>query len=250
MPFGVLWDEPSYWRSHMTLRIDVFEPKQIYDACSQAVTVQRLPLNSLHFPDYSWFAIDGHHVGVERKQAAEVMSEMSVMEKILRKYMETTDELALLIEGLMAPHPLGVATYRLIGGFKLGKEIVFKRSYAMIMAWLWQLDKEGITIYFTPCWEATAGALVAWYKNSLEPEHTTLRRYVKKRRALWHPNPMVETLLGIPGVKLGEKRATALIDRFTTVWGVFNASEEELREVDGIGKGIAQGLIKAIGREV
>lgn len=236
----------------MTMRIDVFEHPRAEDLISQSIPTLRLPLNSMNMPDYQWLAVDGHTCGVERKQATELVAEMSVIEGILRKYMDTTEDLALLIEGFLAPHPMGIVTYwidKRFGDDRLGKGIVFKRSYAQIMAFLWQLDKEGVTVYFTPCLEATAASLVAFYKNSQKEEHTTLRRYVKKRRALWHPNPQVEILLGIPGAGLGEKRAMALIARFETAWRVFNASEDDLTGVTGIGKGIARGLLEKIGIE-
>ena len=54
-------------------------------------------------------------------------------------------------------------------------------------------------------------------------------------------------LMGLmPGI--GEKRAIALISRFTTVWNIVSASPEELEEVEGIGKKLSVDILRKVGR--
>ena len=231
------------------LLIDSFEPTDIQNLLAQTTEVIRTSLNQANLADYFWTACDGHTIQIERKQWAELLGEFDDIEEQLRKEMDNADEMGLLIEGIMRPHPLGCEALRAVGN-KLLSQHISKRPYAMAMAWLWRIDKMGITPYFTFDWKASAMAIGAYYNNSQDSEHTTLRRYVKDKAPAWVPDIHVQNLINLRGVNLGPVRAQSLIDVFITYWDVISQEPDVLATVEGIGIKTARDIIKATGREL
>lgn len=90
--------------------------------------------------------------------------------------------------------------------------------------------------------------------NSYEESCSLIRSIHNKIEQTTHATPVREKsivhnrrshlLVGLPGV--GEKTAKMLLREFGTPRDVFNASEEELREIDGIGPAIAGKIIDAV----
>jgi len=247
----------------MTIMMDIYEPKQIEDLLKQSVPVIRMSLN--HGPsglaDYMWFAHDGHRVQVERKQIDEILSDLDGVEELLGREMSNgVEETILLYEGTCEPIPgLKMATQ----SWKIGKNKKvmvpshkYNVSYSGLHAWLYQLDKAGVTIVHTAHYLATAMALVSMYNSSQVKEHSTLRRYIKDKITIKNFNPHVITLMGIKGANLGEAKATALIERYGTVWYTLSQQPEDLAETligeEGkekrLGLTVASKLLKAIGR--
>ena len=143
------------------------------------------------------------------------------------------------------PTPEGTSILR-----ATNKNVVYVKGHtssirlSQIYSWLYQIGKF-IEIYTTPNYEATCMALISFYKGDQKEDHDTLNRYFKKMT--FNPNPQVIQLMGLlPGV--GEKRAEALISKFTTTWNVVSASPEQLATVDGIGKVLSRQLLQRIGR--
>lgn len=239
--------------------VDAFEPIEIEALIQQVVPTTRGPFNSNGLPDYHWIAIDGHRIGVSRKQAGELLGGLDDAEEQLRKDMVSVDEMYLLDEGIFsgALHHKKPGTQVwhlstdgrfLIPGHKFGTSI------AKFYAWIYQLDKAGITYLPTFDWTETAQALVTMHNNSLKPEHTTLQRYIKQKITPKPHNHHVETLMGIKGTDhgplLGEMKAKALVDKFGSVWYVLLQEPEELAQVEGIGLITARKLLKAVGRTI
>lgn len=262
--------------------VDIFEPVEIETLIQQVVPTTRGPFNSHGLPDYHWIAIDGHRIGVSRKQANELMGGLDAAEEQLRKDMVSVDEMLLLVEGifssaLMAPNfydnshnratatspipPQGRNLQQAIQTWKLSKDYKYfyrdRKYYGSISgvyAWLDVLDKKGITTVQTAYWIDTAIVLGAIYNSSQKKEHTTLQRYIKQKITPKPHNHHVETLMGIKGTDhgplLGETKAKALIDKFGSVWYVLLQEPEELAQVEGIGLITARKLLKAIGRTI
>lgn len=232
--------------------IDAFEPVEVEKLLKQSIPLcDRTNLNRMNLADYYWLCADGHAAQIERKQWAELLGEFDVIEEQLRKYIDNTQEMGLITEGLLFPNKLGCETWKIEPNGYVSRKQVWKRPYSEIMAWLWQLDKQGITWYNTAHYVATAYTLVAFYKNSQKEEHTTMRRYIKAKANAWQPNIHVQNLVNLrgTGLRIGENMAEALIDYFGTYWGVLTRSEEELCEVPGVGMKTADALMKAIGRK-
>jgi len=241
--------------------VDQFEPVGIETMIQQSVPTTRGSFNSHGLPDYHWIAVDGHRIGVSRKQASELLGGLDDAEEQLRRDMLLVDEMYLLNEGIFSG-----ALYNKKPGTQIwylskdGKFLIpghkFGTSIASFYAWIYQLDKAGITYLPTFDWTETAQALVTMYNNSLKPEHTTLQRYIKQKITPKPWNHHIETLMGIKGdaregkVNLGEEKASALIAKFGSVWYVLLQEPEELAQVEGIGLITARKLLKAIGRTI
>lgn len=232
----------------MPLFVDIHEPHTIIRLLKQSIPdVFQQSLNSNNISDYYWMGVDGHTIQIERKQYGELVGEFDYIEEIIRKYMDNSDEMYLLIEGVLRPTQIGVEALEIFG-----KKVIsmhsFKRRYSEVMAWLWQLDKKGVTIINTFDEYSTAVAISAFYKNSLNTEHTTLERYIKHKNKAWHPNPHVQNLIDVYGVNLGPVKAEAAIKQFGTYWNVINQNSESLASIEGWGEKTALQLLRAIGR--
>ena len=235
--------------------VDNFEPDALEALIKQSVDTIRDSFNAKGLPDYTFIAIDGHRIGVSRKQAGEMLSSLDEVEVQLRKDLLSVDELYLLNEGVFsgALHygKPGTQVWHLSNDRRfLIPGHTFGTSLAKLYAWIYQLDKSGITYLPTFDWTETAQALVSMYNNSQKKEHTTLQRYIKPKITPKPWNHHVETLMGIRGVNLGEKRAKALIEEFGTVWMVLLQEPKDLAKVEGIGPITAKRLLEAIGRTI
>jgi len=230
--------------------VDTFEPTELENLLKQIADVIKTPLNQNNQADYVFRAIDGHLIQIERKQCGELLGNLNHAEKQLMKYLPNADETLLLVEGgAFAPAETGTLVFNIKGRQCYADGVYQGVKYAQLIAWFYQIDKCGVTVYQTGGLEASAVAIGAIYSNSQKEEHTTLRRYIKEKITPLVPDPYVATLMGLQGVDLGEVRAKALIKHFETPFFVFMASEEELCEVPGIGYGIARKIHEALGRK-
>ena len=231
------------------IKVDIHEPSQLFTTLveSTGIPIEVGPFNELSLADYSWRTGDGELVHVERKQWGEVISGMDAVEDQLRRHLtnQPHSRLIFLIEGLLVPNHQGVVILK-----PTSKPAVYITGhgstirYSQIVGWLYQIQRF-VEVYQTPNYEGTAMAIVAMYKGDQKAEHDTFQRYYKKLD--WVPNPRVQQLMGlIPN--LGPERAKALIEKYTTVWGVMNSTPKELATVPGIGKVLSKQILQKIGR--
>lgn len=239
----------------MPLLLDIFEPVQIEDLVKESIPVQRTQLNSYDFADYFWTDCDNNSVQVERKSIDEILSGLDHVESQLRREIYQANRTYLLYEGNFEPilmkGKLGCHSFhKTLDGKLMIPGHHYHQDFSGVMAWFDQLDRMGITVINTIDYRATASTLVALYKSQQkkQEEHTTFKRYIKPKVYPKPQNSHVETLMGLAGGNLGEVRAKALVDRFGTAWNVFNSSPDQLAQVDGIGYGLANRILKAIGR--
>jgi ERCC4-type nuclease len=126
----------------------------------------------------------------------------------------------------------------------------FRISNKMFKAWLYQIDKAGISVVYTINDIDTAASLVAIYENSQKTEHQTLQRYLRPRITVAGHNVHVQALINLSSaykLDIGEVKAQALIDEFGTLGAILLSEVDELTRVEGIGKLTAEKLLKAIG---
>lgn len=240
----------------MTLLMDVFEPRQIKELLSQSLEVEQIALNQLGYADYHWTACDGHTIQVERKQIDEILGGLDHVEEQLRREIVNADETILVYEGTFEPVHDSKPAVRSWRMAKTGRVMVphhtYHLSYAGLQAWLYQLDKAGITSFHTFDYLCTARALVAWHNSSQNQEHTTLKRYIKNKVHIDPYNPHILNLMSIKGAEIGEEKAKALIERFGTFWYTINQEPGVLAETmvgnKRFGDIGARKLLKAIGR--
>jgi ERCC4-type nuclease len=124
----------------------------------------------------------------------------------------------------------------------------------MLFSWLRSLDRVGITTHSTINEEDTARLLVAFHNNDQKQpeEHTVLNRYIRPRVVIQERNPLVKALIGMSWayqLGIGEEKAKSLATRYKTLYDLNMAEVHELCQCAGIGKVIAEKLLRALGRE-
>ena len=247
------------------LLIDIFEPVQVRELLSQSVEVSQIPLNQQGYADYHWTAVDGHTIQVERKQIDEILGGLDHVEEQLSREVVKADETILVCEGLAEHYHDAIPSVRSWRMAKTGRVMVphhtYHMSYAGLEAWLYQLDKAGISTFHTFDYICTARALVAWYNSTQVAEHSTLRRYIKDRvyiprsQERINPgarNPHILNLMNIKGGGVGEETARALVERFGTFWYTITQEPGVLAETiigrRKFGESGARKLLRSIGR--
>ncbi len=90
-----------------------------------------------------------------------------------------------------------------------------------------------IPILWTDSAKETA-ALIYWMAKREQEERKTTLSLRGERSGRTMPEKQEYLIAGLPGINT--KRSKALLERFGTPEGIFHASEEELLEVEGIGK--------------
>jgi len=227
---------------------DIFEPPQIKEDLEKSMLVTVAALEPLGLCDYLWFAHDNHKITVERKEVHDFAHRIDDLERQLKTALDHADEVILLIEGVLEPIDNSTILYKQKkDGTLFYRDRVSNYPYSYFMGFLWQLDKLGISTFYTASMKGTASALTEFVKKSNDPEFTTFKRYLRERPDIPELDPQINTLIQL---HVGEMRATALIKRFGTVWNVFHASNKELLEVEGIGQKTIDNLFARIGRDV
>jgi excinuclease UvrABC nuclease subunit len=249
--------------------VDTSEPDDIAEFIAQSVPVTRESLNNKLVADYFFLAADSHRVQVNRTQAGELLGNIDSFEDELRRYYNSAEETYAIIEGIISPYkisnakmptelsirksaPAPGALYAYAVSTKgwIYREQQYHISNKMFKAWLYQIDKAGISVVYTINDIDTAASLVAIYENSQKTEHQTLQRYLRPRISVRTHNKHVQALINLSSayrLNIGEVKAKALIDEFGTLGAILLSDPQELCRVNGIGMGIAEGLLKAIG---
>jgi len=134
-----------------------------------------------------------------------------------------------------------------------------------LYAWIYRLSQLGVATYYTNNWEETARFLITVYKNEQKPpeEHTTFQRIYRPKVYIKHEKNMTaEELVTYRLTKLllllsttyslgiGEVKAVALADRFYSIMDISLASVSELTATAGIGKTMAEKLLRSLGRDI
>lgn len=232
------------------LLCDSNEPKEAVSLIGQVVACTVAALNANGWADYRWEGLDGKVTNVERKTWPEILANVDAVEEQLRKHMERHPDARTLfvLEGWAVDSLTGSSLVVPVGG----KDSLWARGHgsstrlSRIWSWLYAAS-EYVEVFQTGNYAQTCAFLVAAYKQDMkEPEQKRIfHRHFKE--VVFHPNPQVLKLMAIePG--FGEKRAEALIEKFTTVWRVLNSSVAELSTVPGIGPVLASRLLQRVGR--
>ena len=232
--------------------VDVFEPDYMEHLLSAFMMVTRHNLVQQGLSDYYWTALDGHSITIERKSWPDLLNSLDRLQKQLRTATNHADEVGLLVEGVAVPLDGGeIAIYEQGKTDKYLRQIkISGTKYSNVMAYLWELDKMGISVYHTSTIKGSAWALKAFVDNSQKTEHTLLKHYVRTKAIKWQSNPMVETLMGIrddKGTFIGEKTALELVKKLGSLYDIMNLEPESISyECSGVGLATAKRIIKAI----
>ena len=205
-------------------------------------------LNAASYSDYMWANTRGCNTQVERKQWGEVLADTDKVEEQLLRHLnlQPKDEHVLLLEGVATTGWTGTQVLKMTNKGIMVKGQTYSSRLKGIYSWLYQVQTYMQVVQTTTLRE-TATALIAMYESDQkdETEHRTFLRHIKA--TTFHPNPMVVQLMGAcPG--LGDKRASALIAKFSTVYGVLSARPADLVQVEGIGPTLARQILQRAGR--
>ena len=254
--------------------IDTAEPQKIVSLLEQTAPVTIMPLNQSQRSDYYFGGEDGKTRQFGRVQAGELLSSIDSMEDELRRYYNSADENYQIIEGIITSVPLTkrskkigaisvrrqsrpntLFSYKIADNGFIHAEQAWDVGSAMLYAWLFQLDQVGIRTYYTENYIGTARLLAAIYSSCQKPpdQHSTLNRYFRPRIVIKEQNPFIKALMCLSlayQLGIGEDKATRLASVYNSIFDLVMSEPEELCEVEGIGKKIAEKLLKSLAREI
>lgn len=271
---------------------DVAEPDKLVNLIQQAIpSSTKAPLNQSKIADYFFGNYEGKRIQFGRVQAGELIGDIDSMEDELRRYYDSADETSQIIEGLLSPVRLYMkegsakvsdhSTLRYISTRDLGAKVFaypvqpggfieHGHSFTTVRmselyAWIYRLDKFGVSTFFTNNWEETARFLIAAYRNEQKPpeEHSTFRRIYRPRVHIKHDKDMspeeleehnfIKALVFLSsayGLGIGEVRAKAIADKFCNIFHLATSSVDEITQVEGIGKRMAEKILSSLGRDI
>jgi len=260
---------------------DTSEPTNIVKLLQQATPVVVSPLNQNKIADYFFGNYEGKRIQFGRVQAGELVGDIDSMEDEFKRYYYSADETNQIIEGLISPvrlfmkqhsakvsdhsNPKFVSTRDLGGkifcypvqpsGFIEHGHSFSTARMSELYAWIYRLDKVGISTFFTNNWEETARFLTTVYNNEQKPpeDHTTLQRVYRPRITIKEADSFTKSLLFLSSaykLGIGEVKAKAPADRFCSIFDLVTAPIDEIAETAGIGRKKAEQIIVALGREV
>lgn len=256
--------------------IDSNEPQDLISLIQQSVPATVTDLNRIHISDYFFGNPQGKRFQFSRKQAGELIGNIDEAEDQLRDYYNQADENFQIVEGIISPvrlygykvknHSIPTLSIRDFDGklytYKVEPNGFIETAHSfntlsasMLYAWIHRLAEAGIVTYFTTNWVETAKLLVVIYNNEQKPpeEHSTLQRIIKPRIAIREPDNFTKALVLFCHsykVGVGEKKVEAITARYKSFLDLTMSEVSELCECQGIGKGIAEKLMRALGREV
>jgi len=256
--------------------VDEHEPANMIKLMRQSVTTVESPLNRTHRSDFFFGNFIGETFQFSRKQAGELIGNIDEAERQLADYYPNADHNFQLVEGWISPLPIqGIkiqdhspvkASVREIGSKlycyqvqpngHIEKGHSFSAvSASMLYVWLHRLEMSGIPTYWTTNWVESSRLLLTIYKNEQKPpeSHSTLTRVIRPKIYLKEPEPLMKALIYLSDVyklKIGEKKARALSDKYVNLIDLAMSSVNELSECEGIGSTIAKNLLAALGRTI
>lgn len=231
-------------------------------------------LNQTKRADYYFGGEDNRTRQFCRVQAAELLANIDSEEDELRRYYDNADESNQIIEGLISPFPLtrknksmtvsfrrGTASRNILFSYKVAEsgyvysEHPWDISSSEYFAWIRGLNRVGVVTYHTVNYIDTARLLAAIYRNEQKaPDmHTTLNRYYRPRITIKEQDPFVKAIMCLSlayRLNIGEEKATAIAEKYNTIYDLNMAEVSELCECKGIGKTIAKKLLESLGREL
>jgi len=233
-----------------------------------------MPLNKTNRSDYYFGGADNKTRQFSRKQAGELLSSIDEAERQIRDYYNNADENYQIIEGIISPVSLtrkdkSLESISIRSGFRpdtlfayqvapsgyIFNEKAYNTRHSFYISWLFQLDQCGVKTFHTLNYVETAQLLVAIYKScdKSPEEHGTLQRITKPRIQLKHHEPFVRALVYLSSVyhlQIGEAKATEINKHFHSLLDLAMADVIDLCQVEGIGKKMAENMLKSIGRDL
>ena len=189
--------------------------------------------------DFAFLDRDGEPTCIERCEIGNLVQKLATkeLESQLVRCQESYKHIILLVEGvndkiadLLAVHKGGEKGY-----FRV--KVYPNTRYNFVKAVELRLQEFGIEYIDSPNFNCTLSIIKTIFDQRTKPEEKhTLFKSVRpiKLPTKYTKNPSVPMLLALCP-RLSEKTAIRLITRYDTIWGVLNADDTELMEVEGFG---------------
>jgi len=225
------------------------EHPEIPGLISVPVTVTRLDAG-----DYAFVDVTGELLGIERCEIRNLIQKLKSgeLEDQLVKCERYYKTIILLIEGVYDRIDEFLAIYK----YNPDRQLFFlsmidpRTRYGEIKGLEIRLMSLGIEVIETASFASSMRTLSILHEQRTKPEES--HRLFKKAKTIHIPakyttNPAVPKLMSLAD-RLPEKVAIRLIDKYTTIWNVINAPDEELLQIDGLGKGLIKKFKEGIGK--
>ena len=237
----------------MTLTIDTREHTQHPETAGLLKGDTHIML--LDAADYAFLDRNSEPVGIERCEIGNFIQKMrsGELEAQLTRCADQFSTVILMIEGVWDMRAEGnLAVHKAHDRGYFCQRIYPSTRYDYALAFLVRVSELGIEVLQTPNFTTSMVAIATVYKQRTKPEE--LHTLFKHVRALHIPsklsaNPSIPRLMGLCP-RMSEKVAIRLTHQFGSIWKILNATDEELLQVDGIGKGLVKNLRESVGHEI
>jgi len=210
--------------------------------------VLRLDAGDYYFLDYA-----NEPVGIEQSEISNLVQKLrsGELESQMYNCQKLFTHVILLIQGVYDRSDELLAIYKKGHNGYFRSHIYPRTTFAAIKAVEVSLSGMGIEIISSPNFECSMDVIRTIYaqRTKSKDEHTLFKKIRKVQLPVkLSANPAVPKLMTlIP--RIPEKVAIALIYRYNTIWNVIHATDNELQEVDGMGRGLVKKLRESIGQE-
>lgn len=202
--------------------------------------------------DYSFLNSRDEPVGIERSEIGNLLQKLrsGELESQMGKCSEAYSSIILLVEGVYDEVQGFLAIHRQSERGYFRNHIYPHTKYDYTMASIIRLSEMGIEVIPSPNFECSMSVIRVIYQQRTKPEeeHQLFRRI----RPINIPvklssNPTVPKVLAL-GRRMPEKVAIRLVNKYGSIWNIIHTSDEELLQVEGIGRGLIQRLKQSIGK--
>jgi len=191
----------------------------------------------LRWGDYLFISHDDLSLCIEDKTVPGILSDLisGRLYTQLQGLSEMVDIPILLLRGVYAP------TH---DGFIRTPSITMTWRYSSLENLLLDAYLKGILVVKVPSGKAAVQLIRSYYQYAQKPDHKFQIRRLKLMSYSAEVPAALYLVSALPGINT--VLARALLERFENPLGVFTASEDDLVQVDGIGRKRAQAIRKAL----
>ncbi len=219
------------------------EPQVVEEFLKATVGVEKMTLAEMPYGDYSWGDVDGHQIGVERKEIRDLLTSAmnGRLEQQLAGCLEEYDKVVLLIEGRFYPTNGGDAIGVNGNSFLSPPQ---KKPFKAMGGLLLSLQSNGVDVVYSGDVTHTGFILQGMYEYTQKADHKMLRRYIRTKPTIHHVDPKVDVLLAIAKVlqvRLSVIAATRIIEKYGAITVALD-QVDDWQYVQGVGPRIVEGM--------
>lgn len=214
-------------------------------------------LTQLDSADVAWTGAGGVTVGAELKRVPDAVNCMfsgRLADHQLPLMRQQYDECYLIVEGLWRGEPGSGVLQQYRGELgRWGKWVDAtsgqkRLMYTTFESWLSSMEiLGGVRVRWSPSPETTADLLRClhnWWQRDRHHTFQTLHKPAGDQASLVRPSMLRRIAAELP--QIGWERSAAVATHFGTLDRMANASEADWMAIEGIGKGIAAKVVRAI----